>query len=60
MMTEDDAIERLERIAKLKAQIDKAGDKGPTSILRRVLDREYQSLDPAKVPPHIWARYEGS
>ena len=58
MMTDAEAVERLERIAKLKAQLDRAGDKAPSSILRRVLDREYQALDPAAIPPHIRARYE--
>ena len=58
MMTEAEAIERLERIARLKAQLDRAGDKSPTSVLRHALEREYQALDPDNIPPHIMARYE--
>ena len=60
MMTESEAAERLERIASLKAQLERAGGNVPSSPLRRVLDREYQNLDPADIPPHIWSRYEES
>ncbi|WP_157577948.1 hypothetical protein [Roseivivax halodurans] len=58
MMTEAKAAERLKRIARLKSQIDKAGGGAPTSILRRILDRDYQALNPADIPLHIWARHE--